>query len=112
VNSKSSWISNKSKESKAFEQQPADLQAPFLEESDSEDNGNILVVLTGSDPWDKEKEAEEARLRDEIEAADIAAAIKSGKKPVSSKLRVKDASASDPRRGKSLKKWFKGVLKE
>jgi hypothetical protein len=73
--------------------------------------GNQLLSLEDNsdeedDPWDEETEEEQVRLKEETEAVGIAASIKSGKKPVSSKLRLKEGLS----RGKSLKKWFNEVV--
>jgi hypothetical protein len=73
-----------------------DLQAPFLDDSDDAPLGKE----------DDEAEEDEARLREEEEALGIAEAIAAGKKPTSTKIRV-TAPQSGPKRGKSLKKWFK-----
>jgi hypothetical protein len=76
----------------------------FIDEEDSDDE----------DPWDEETETENARLREEEESADIAAAMKSGGKPASTRLRVKpvDPKSKLAKRGPSLKKWFKEVLEK
>jgi hypothetical protein len=102
MHSRSSGIkdsTNKSFDSSLSDRPKSDIQAPFLDLEDSDDE----------DPWDEETEQEEARLKNEEEAVGIASAMAKGGKPRAAGKKALLAGKA-PARGPSLKKWFKDQM--